>query len=66
MNAKCAYAVTTALASLVLMLGSSVDAFSQITTNGNGGSTDVGMWYGPLNSLTTEGEDSWSAWGMNL
>jgi hypothetical protein len=51
MNTPMSIRVATSVASLAFVLGSAAGALAQITTNGNGGPTNVGTWYEPLYSL---------------
>jgi len=53
--------------SLVLTMGSAERAFATITTNGNGGPTDVGIWYEPLYTLVPPGPvNQWNGNGSYL
>jgi hypothetical protein len=53
---------------LVMVLANANDAVSQVTTNGNGGATDVGTWYEQIFPMSPPGP--WDQWesahlGMN-
>jgi len=63
MNTKFAVRFATLVLSLALTLGIAPRAFARITTNGNGGPTDVGTWYlpGPYTGPT----NNWSGIGIN-
>jgi F5/8 type C domain len=50
-------------ASVLLAMGSAKPALATITTNGNGGTTDVGIWYEPLYSLNPPGP--YNQWNGN-
>jgi hypothetical protein len=67
MNTNISIRVVSFVVSFAFGLGSGASAFAQISTNGNGGPTDVGTWYEPLYTLVPPGPvNQWNGSGSYL
>ncbi len=63
MKTKMTIQLATFALSLAFVLGNVANTFAQVTTNGNGGSTDVGTWYEALYTLVPPGP--YNLWNGN-